>query len=211
VAPAFDLTSVLRRIRRSCDLSQRELARAVEVSAAAVAHAEAGTRDLPARVLARAAELAGWRLAVVDVSGKEVAGMADDAVRDLAYRRFPAHLDTRYADEGWWHDAHHWSRAQVWFTYDVDRGRRDSRRQEQGTPADHQLPEAGDSPAERTAARQQAARERRREDLERRRAAGELAEVPAFTCSCPPGCDELDDWSGKPVHAPGCACGCDVG
>ena len=32
----------------------------------------------------------------------------------------------------------------------------------------------------------------------------------AFTCSCPPACDELDDRSGKPVHAPGCACDCDV-
>ena len=54
--------------------------------------------------------------------------MADEAVRDLSGRRFPAHLDTRYADEDWWHDAHHWTRPQAWYTFDRDRAFRDGRR-----------------------------------------------------------------------------------
>jgi transcriptional regulator with XRE-family HTH domain len=211
VAEAFDLSSTLRRLRRLCDLSQRELASRLGVSPAAIGQAESGARDLPSTVLARAAELGGLRLVVVDASGAEVAGMADDAIRDRGQRRFPAHLDTRYVDEGWWHDAHHWSRPQSWYTFDLDRARRDGRRRRAGTPDDHQLPQPGDSPAERKAARQRAAREERRRELDRLREAGELPEPEPFSCTCPPACDELDDWSGRPVHAPDCPCRCDLG
>src|SRR5690348_13995879 len=210
VTASFDLSPLLRRIRRICDLSQRELAARVGTSSAAIAHAEAGTRDLPSRVLARAAEAAGLRVALLDASGCEVGGMADGAVRDRGWRRFPAHLDTRYVDEGWWHDAHHWCRPQSWYTFDLDRDRRDGRRRETGTPDDHQAPQPGDSPEERRAARQRAAREAREREVARLREAGELTPTEPFTCTCPPACDELDDWSGKPVHAADCPCGCDL-
>jgi len=42
----FDLSGTLRRIRRSADLSQRELADACGVSQSVVARAEAGQREV---------------------------------------------------------------------------------------------------------------------------------------------------------------------
>jgi HTH-type transcriptional regulator/antitoxin HipB len=133
------------------------------------------------------------------------------AVRDMAGRRFPAHLDTRYADEGWWHDAHRYSRDRVWYTFDRDRGRRDALRRRDGTPDDHQLPRAGDSPREREEARRRASRRARDEELRQRRLALPWQPIDdGFTCTCPPACDELDDRSGRPVHTDGCPCSCDV-
>src|SRR4051812_21415038 len=76
----FDLSGGIRRIRRIADLSQRQLAGSLGISAAAIAHAEAGTRDLPATVLGRAATLVGLRLVLLDAEGREVSGMADEAV-----------------------------------------------------------------------------------------------------------------------------------
>jgi transcriptional regulator with XRE-family HTH domain len=206
----FDLCGALRRIRRSADMSQRQLARACDVSQSAVAHAESGERDLPVGVLSLAAACAGLHLALLDANGHEVDGMADDTVRDLGRRRFPAHLDTRYSEERWWRWAHRYDRTLPWYTFDRDRAGRDRTRRRDGTPHDHQLPQVGDAPAERQAARRRAARERRRAELDRRRAAGELPEPPEFTCTCPPACDEVDDGAGRPVHAPNCPCGCDV-
>src|SRR3954453_14004884 len=102
--PAFDLPGLLRRIRRSADLSQRQLADRLSVSTSAIAAAESRAGGLDARVLAQAAEMAGLRLPLLDEAGNEVAGMADGAVRDQSGRRFPAHLDIRYGDVNWWHD-----------------------------------------------------------------------------------------------------------
>jgi transcriptional regulator with XRE-family HTH domain len=208
----FDLASLLRRIRRNADLSQRELAERCGISHSAVAQAESGRRDLGAGVLAQAAALAGLRVALLNESDAEVTGMAADAVRDMSGRRFPAHLDTRYSDEGWWHDAHRYSRRQPWYTFDRDRRGRDANRARDGVPEDHQLPQPGDSPRDRATARRQAYVRHEAAERERRFLAGEFAHLdPGFTCSCPPGCDELDDWSGKPVHCEECTCRCDVG
>ena len=208
----FDLAGVLRRLRRRADASQREFAQLAGLSKTALAAAESGTRGLDARALARAAEAAGCRLAVMDADGSPVAGMAADAVRDMGGRRFPAHLDTRFSDEGWWHGPERYSRRQPWYTFDRDRSRRDGRRQQGGPPADHQLPQPGDSPRDRATARRQAYLRHEAAERERRFLAGEFAHLdPGFTCSCPPGCDELDDWSGKPVHCEECTCRCDVG
>ena len=209
---AFDLSGALRRIRRLGDLSQRELASTAGLSVSAVAHAEAGTRDLPVGGLVRAAATAGLRLALVGQDGAEVAGMNAQAVRDHAGRRFPAHLDTRYGDEAWWHGPERYSRQQPWYTFDRVRSTRDFWRNRLGTADDHQVPRPGDAPEERAAARRRAARLRREEDAARR-----LSEAPRrppaadFSCECPPRCAELDDWSGRPVHADGCPCRCDVG
>jgi HTH-type transcriptional regulator/antitoxin HipB len=207
----FELSGVLRRIRRLADLSQRELGRKAAVSAAAIAHAEAGTRDLPVSALRRIARVAGLRLAVVDQEGRPIVGMADDAVRDMSGRRFPAHLDTRYGDIDWWHDDGRYSREQPWYTFDRLRYTRDYWRDRLGVPDDHQLPQPGDSPAERRAARKRAAREQAEAEWQRRLAAGEVPPLELFVCSCPPECDELDDWSGRPVHADPCPCRCDLG
>lgn len=208
---AFDLPGVLRRIRRIADLSQRELAAAAGVSAAAIGQAESGARDMSVRLVARIAALAGMRLALVDDSGSEVLPMSDEAVRDMSGRRFPAHLDTRYSEEHWWHGPHRYSRNRPWYTFDRDRRMRDVYRDRDGTPEDHQVPQPGDSPADRALARRQDYWRRRAADRQRRFLAGEFAMLdPGFRCSCPAACDELDDWSGRPVHAEGCPCLCDL-
>lgn len=208
---SFDLSGVLRRIRRLADLSQRELARACGLSQSAVAQAESGRRDLPVRALVRAAEHAGLRLALVDAHGREVAGMAADAVRDRYGRRFPAHLDTHFSDERWGRYEHRRDRSLPWFAVDLDRGARDALRDLLGTPDDHHPIRTGDSPQERRARRQEAARQRRQEDRRRRLDAAGPPVPDEFACSCPPSCEEVDDGCGRPVHVPECSCGCDLG
>ena len=207
----FDLPGLIRRIRRIADVSQRELAERLGVPKSGVGAVESGTSGLDVRVLARAALLAGLRLAVVDGEGEEVLPMSGDAVRDRANRRFPAHLDTRYGDQDWWHDPHRYDRQQPWYTFDRDRRLRDLYRRRDGTPEDHQLPQPGDSPGERAAARRRAAARARAEERQRRFLTGEFRHLPEpFQCACPPECDDLDDRSGRPVHAEGCPCCCDL-
>lgn len=214
----FDLAGLLRRIRRAADLSQRELARNSGVPASTVAAAEAGTRGLDVRALARLAAVAGLRLVLLDARGDEVAPMDGDAVRDEGGRHFPAHLDTRHGDDGWWHGPHRFDRRPVTYTFTRDRTWRDRLRQARGgVPDDHQLPRPGDSLAERAAARRAAAwraraEERARYPEERR---GQPS-VGGFRCECPPACDDLllderPPTPGRPgPHAPDCVCGCDL-
>jgi hypothetical protein len=181
------------------------------MSKSAVAAAEAGTRDVSASQLARAAALVGLRLTLLDSDGREVTGMSADGARDTAGRRFPAHLDTFHTDDGpaWEHRA---SRPQPWFTFTLDRDSRDGVRRRNGTPDDHQLPRPGDSPYERAEARRRKSWRRREEERLRRWAAGEFRQLSAdLDCSCPPLCEELDDYEGRPVHADECPCRCDVG
>jgi transcriptional regulator with XRE-family HTH domain len=209
---AFDLPGALRRIRRIADLSQRELAAAAGLSPSTIGQVETGRRDLPVRLLVELAAVAGLAVALVDDDGTLVPPMAGAAIRDMGNRRFPAHLDTRYSDEGWWHAPHRYDRDQPWYTFDRDRRTRDRYRRRNGFPDDHQLPRPGDSPQERSAARRRAAARARAEDTERRFLAGEFRHIDdTFTCSCPPRCDELDDGSGRPVHTEDCPCSCDLG
>lgn len=208
-----DLSGLLRRVRRAADLSQRELAARIGVSKSAVAAVESGRAGLDVRALARAAELAGLRLALLDAEGQEVAGMDPGAVRDRGGRLFPAHLDTRHGDEEWWYTCqdHGHDREQPWYTFDRARRMRDRYRARDGVPDDHQLPRPGDSPWERAQARRDAHWRAVAEERQRRFLAGEFAHVdPGLTCSCPPACDEVDDGSGLPRHAADCTCGCDL-
>jgi transcriptional regulator with XRE-family HTH domain len=220
----FDLAGLVRRIRRVADLSQRELADRLGVSLAAIGHAEAGRRDLPTGVMVRAARLAGLRLAVLDENGREVDGMTPDAVRDAAGRRYPAHLDTRHGDEGWWYDDSRARRPTPWYTFDRARSLRDLGRQATGIPDDHQQPGPGDDPAERAALKAAEAAERRRLADEGRRAERQTAMArdraagvptpgwgadPALACRCPPGCDAAREVLAE-VHVPHCLCRCDV-
>jgi HTH-type transcriptional regulator/antitoxin HipB len=207
-----DLAGMLRRIRRQADLSQREMAARCGVAPSVIAHAEAGRRGLPVQVLVSAAALAGLRLALVDEDGREIAGMAGDAVRDKGNRRFPAHLDTRYSDEDWWHGPHRYDRDQPWYTFDRDRRTRDTWRRSRGTPEDHQRPRPGDSPADRVAAHRLEFLRHTAAERERAFLAGELSRLPQiFTCTCPPDCDTTDAVTGALVHAEGCPCSCDLG
>jgi HTH-type transcriptional regulator/antitoxin HipB len=208
--PDFDLSGVLRRIRRTSDLSQRELARRLDVSKSAVAAAEAGTRDFPAGLLARAAAQAGLRLALLDADSREIAGMADHTVRDMGWRRLPAHLDIRQSDEDWWHGEERRSRPQPWYTFDRDRPLRDAYRRRNGTPEDHPHPQADDAPHERRARRRQDALRREAKERERAFLAGELRQTgPDFECTCPAGCDPVTERNAD-VHVEACPCRCDL-
>jgi transcriptional regulator with XRE-family HTH domain len=206
-----DVPGLLRRIRRTADLSQRELATRIGVSKTTLAAAEAGTRDLGVARLARLAEVAGFRLVLLDADGREVTGMDPDGPRDATWRRLPAHLDTRHTDEV----ADRWAdrpdRQQPWFTFGLDRAARDRQRARAGTPEDHDVPTPGDSPADRRARRQEAAHRRAAGQRERRRAAPGRPVDEDVDCTCPPACDEVDDGSGPPRHAADCTCGCDLG
>ena len=138
--------------------------------------------------------------------------MRPDTVRDRGNRHFPAHLDTRYGDDDWWHGEHRYAREQPWYTFDRDRRTRDRYTRRNGTPGDHLVPEPGDSPRERADARRRAYWRRRAEERERRFLAGEFRGIDiGFSCTCPAECDALDDYAGRPVHAEGCPCSCDVG
>jgi transcriptional regulator with XRE-family HTH domain len=210
--PAFDLPGALRRIRRLADLSQRELGRAAGVSQSAIAQAESGRRDLPVGTLAAAAGLAGLRLALLDTAGNDVPVMAPDRARDLGRRRFPAHLDPLHTDEFGRSYEPRRDRPESWFTFYRDRGARDSRRQRDGTPVDHPEFDAESSPTARAAARRAARRRAAAEEAFARLSAGSWPRVDdGWSCRCPRACDELDDWSGRPVHVEDCPCSCDLG
>jgi transcriptional regulator with XRE-family HTH domain len=214
------VAALVRRIRRNADLSQRDLASALGVAASTVARAESGARDLPATVLARAAAVAGLRLALMDAAGAEAPGMDPGAVTDRAGRRFPAHLDTRHGDEDWWHGSERYSRERPWYTFDRDRHTRDHFRGSRGAPADHQAPQAGDGPEARARARQDAAwaaraAEFRRQTEELCRRGTRDAWVP--TCTCPAACDallfpttQLPAQQHAVPHVDDCACRCDI-
>ncbi len=208
----FSLPGALRRIRRLADLSQRELGQAAGASQSAIAQAESGRRDLPVRTLAVAAGLAGLRLALVDENGVDVPGMAPDRARDRGRRRFPAHLDPQHTDElGYFYEPRR-DRPEPWFTFARDRETRDHLRGRAGTPDDHPEHHAGSSPAARAAARRAALNRAAAEEALARLASGDGGRATdGWTCTCPAGCDELDDWSGRPVHVDGCPCVCDVG
>lgn len=197
------------------DLSQRELAARLDAAKSTVAAAETGTRDLPATLLARAAGVAGLRLALLDADGHEVRGMDPDAVRDRGGRCFPAHLDTILSEERGSRWEHRPNLPQPTYTFDRRLPYDDPAARTEGRPDDHLLPRPGDSPRERAAERR-AERLRRwrqaHEEHARRRLAGELPRLAEpWVCTCPPACDELDDRSGRPVHADGCPCACDIG
>jgi transcriptional regulator with XRE-family HTH domain len=209
------LHGLLRRIRRLADMSQRDLARAADVTSAALGRAEAGG-DLRVSQLLRIVAVAGLRLTLVDRQGGELAPMTGTAVRDRGGRLFPAHLDTRHGDEDWWHDAHRYSRRRPEYTFDRDRERRDGRRSRSAAvPADHHVPQPGDSLADRAVARREEAIDRQRA----RRAAGHRAWVEGggllvpdwgTGCTCPAGCEYDEERNPDMAHVPDCACRCDL-
>ncbi|NDI48680.1 helix-turn-helix domain-containing protein [Goekera deserti] len=219
----FDGAGSLRRIRRTGDLSQRQLANRLGISPAALGGMEAGRSRVPATLLARAAALVGLRLVLVDGDGHHVPPMAAGGARDRAGRRLPAHLDTRSGDVDWWHGEERYSRQRPEWTYDVQRDLRDRWRLLQGLPDDHHVPGPGDSLAARAAARaaaQDVVHRWARVDRFLALTTGE--EQPwSLDCACPPGCDDLlladlpdhDPERGRrrPLHVRECPCGCDVG
>jgi transcriptional regulator with XRE-family HTH domain len=209
---------LLRRIRRTADLSQRELAAALGVARSTIARAETGARDLPATMLARAAELAGLRLGLLDTDGRAVAGMTPAAVRDRAGRLFSAHLDVRHGDEDWWHGSERYSRQRPWYTFDRDRRARDAVRARFGTPPDHQEPRPGDAPEERARIHREAVEAMRRARRQQQwlESLGRAPD-PDPVCECPTDCDALLFPEAPLVarqnaspHVENCPCRCDI-
>ena len=99
-AGSDELSGLIRRVRRTAKLSQRELADDLGVSQSAVAKWETGRSTPSARMLSSILEVAGLHLAAVTDDGHQVTPMRAVAARDAADRRYPAH--TFVWSEGWW-------------------------------------------------------------------------------------------------------------
>ncbi|WP_199907677.1 helix-turn-helix domain-containing protein [Nocardioides terrigena] len=91
---------LVRRVRRRLDVSQRGLAELLGVEASRVARWETGRTPPGVGELEAVLALVGLRLVAVDAEGEVVDPMSEEAVRDRAGRRYPAHADLRTA--GWW-------------------------------------------------------------------------------------------------------------
>ena len=112
---------MVRRARRIADLSQRELAQRVGVSASTVSRIEAGSLMPSLEMMSRLVAVAELRIVVVDEQGHLVQAMEDLAdTRDLAGRRFPSHLDLILdPKEGeWWGDIYGLTRPPETFARD---------------------------------------------------------------------------------------------
>jgi hypothetical protein len=106
------------------------------------------------------------------------------------------------------------------YTFDRNRSVRDFRRASSGAPRDHQVPQPGDSPADRVLARKRAALARQAAWLAVYRAEQAPLGFPQSftpTCTCPAACDELL-FASEPLtprqravpHVDDCRCRCDI-
>lgn len=125
----YPLPGIVRRVRRTADLSQRELAKHAKVSAGTIAKFETGTVTPSLPTLQRLLNAAGYLLVVVDVDGRLVVPLEvwqDTA--DGAGRRYPAHLDTILDPflGDWWADGFGLQRPPE--TFRRSRARRDYER-----------------------------------------------------------------------------------
>lgn len=125
----YPIAGLLRRARREADLSQRELAKRAGLAPSTVGRIETGTVTPTIAVFERLLSCTGHRLVVVDEDGHVLLPMRDvDDIRDLADRRYPAHLDTildpRIGE--WWGDLYGLARPPE--TFYRDRERRDALR-----------------------------------------------------------------------------------
>lgn len=193
VPGTLDVPGMVRRVRRECDLSQRDLAAELGVSQATVARWEMGELEPSLTMFQRLVALAGWGLAVADEAGEPVVGMASGTCRDGGHRRFPAHLDV--VDE---RDALTWEHRPS----AARRPARDRRRALTGggAPADH--PTWAALLAGRAAER---ARKRAAADARfRARARSHPPAPPPPPCACGVECFLL------PGCVRGCRCGCEA-
>ncbi|MEI2774699.1 MAG: helix-turn-helix transcriptional regulator [Tetrasphaera sp.] len=189
----FDVVGLLLRVRRRADLSQRDLAAELGVSAATIAKWESGLRPVPIDVLVSALRLADLTLQVVSPDGSAVAPFPKNTLRDNAFRRFPAHLDLDPPEDvpALRRVFPRYDRppAQAWYAL---REERDRRRTTGGVSPEDHLTE--DSLAALRA-------QRRRDGPPPRRAPGPVWEMPECTC--------LDECF-ETVCVPECPCRCEA-
>jgi transcriptional regulator with XRE-family HTH domain len=89
------IPGLIRKVRRTADLSQRELAGKAGLSQSTVARVESGTLVPSLDVLQRLLACADFELVAVDQDRRLVLPMRDaEWTRDGAERRYPSHLDT---------------------------------------------------------------------------------------------------------------------
>jgi len=103
----YDLSGFIRRVRRTADLSQRQLAKAAGLAPSGVAAFETGAKVPSLHSLQSILHAANYQLVVVDSDGRLVVPLQVwREVADGAGRRYPAHLDTIldpvYGE--WWAD-----------------------------------------------------------------------------------------------------------
>ena len=189
----LDVSGAVRRLRRTNDLSQRDLACLVGIDQSQIARIEASHRGIDVQLFAQILEVGGMRLTIVDAHGVEITPVGQDVLRDNAGRRMPAHLDVLEPGELPYFALRgpRYDRAKPRVRYQHRRAR-DQRRTEDGTGPNDDQPTRSDiadvERVTRTARLVQA----------RRRASALLAD----DCTCIPAC-----WD----HAgctPSCECRC---
>ena len=92
IAP-LDVIGLVRRVRRTCDVNQRELARPLGVSQSTVARWEAGESEPSLAQFQQLLDLVGCRLEAVGADGEFLRPMDNTTPRDQQGRLRPAHLD----------------------------------------------------------------------------------------------------------------------
>jgi len=105
--PQINVAGYVRQVRRRTRMSQRELAAACDISSSTISRVEAGRTVIGLATFTRLLRAAGLRLVVVDEAKRRVPPLKDPPdTRDLAQRRFPAHLDLILDPEPgeWWGD-----------------------------------------------------------------------------------------------------------
>lgn len=157
----LDVPGLIRRARRTADLSQRDLAERLGVSQSTVARWETGRLEPCLHLLLAVLRLAGLALAVTDATraipaecalpadstaptvgdqsdpAVRTAPMRPDSVRDRGGRRYPAHLDVEAIPEIWWP---RWDRPELTLLCRRRPGRDVQRRRTGVVPADHPTP-----------------------------------------------------------------------
>jgi transcriptional regulator with XRE-family HTH domain len=103
----MDTARLLRAVRRSRRLSQRELAAYAAVPNSTIDRIEAGTVEPKIGTFAAILRSVGYDLALVDQWGHILeVDREHDQLRDRAFRRFPAHLEVAKvvgeARDPWW-------------------------------------------------------------------------------------------------------------
>ncbi|WP_207474580.1 helix-turn-helix transcriptional regulator [Tessaracoccus sp. SD287] len=96
------MVGIILRCRRTADLSQRELAALLGVSPSTVARWETGERMPNADTLAAIADLAGYRMGLIDHRGEPVTPAPRETLRDRRGRRIPPHLDVVLQEDTVW-------------------------------------------------------------------------------------------------------------
>jgi transcriptional regulator with XRE-family HTH domain len=130
----YPVDRYLRAGRAAADLSQRELAQRAGVAPHVVVAAESDPRRAHVHDFVRLLRSLGLALQIVDADGQVFEPESEDKARltDRGRRRFPAHLDVRPTEEGWWGDGWPMFFGKVpTHTFDRSRELRDWRRHKQ--------------------------------------------------------------------------------